>query len=62
MRELASRPAGDSTRSVRRQCPGCGETGIDLNMAQGGLQLETETRSPVLDFEVSESFGQQAGM
>ena len=43
-------------------CPSCGQTGIKVNMPEGGLQLETEAKILVLDFDVSESFGQQAGM
>ncbi len=50
------------TRDGELQCPSCGQTGIKVNMPEGGLQLETEAKILVLDFDVSESFGQQAGM
>ncbi len=43
-------------------CPSCTQTGIKVNMPDGGLELETEAKILMLDFDVSESFGQQAGM
>lgn len=42
-------------------CPSCTQTGIKVNMPGGSLDLETEARILMLDFDVSESFGQQAG-
>ncbi len=41
-------------------CPSCEETGIKVNTPEG-FRLETGARILVLDFDVSESFGQQAG-
>ena len=43
-------------------CPSCTQTGIKVNMPDGGLELQTEAKILMLDFDVSESFGQQAGM
>lgn len=48
-------PTGDLT------CPSCTETGIKVNTPDG-FRLETEAKILMLDFDVSESFGQQAGM
>lgn len=37
-------------------------TGIKVNLPEGGLTLEAESTILVLDFDVSESFGREAGM
>lgn len=50
------------TASGELQCPSCTQTGIKVNMPDGGLELQTEAKILMLDFDVSESFGQQAGM
>ena len=42
-------------------CPSCTQTGIKVNMPDGGLELQTEAKILMLDFDVSESFGQEAG-
>lgn len=42
-------------------CPSCTQTGIKVNMPDGSLDLATEATILVLDFDVKESFGQEAG-
>jgi len=41
-------------------CPSCAQTGIKVNFA-GGLQLEENTETILVDFDVSETFGKEAG-
>jgi len=49
------------TATGELKCPSCTQTGIKVNMPDGGLELQTEAEILMLDFVVSESFGQQAG-
>lgn len=42
-------------------CPSCEQTGIKVKLPGGALRLDDESRILVLDFDVSESFGRQAG-
>lgn len=42
-------------------CPSCTQTGIKVNTPDD-FRLETEAKILMLDFDVSQSFGQQAGM
>ena len=48
-------PAGDLIR------PSLAETGIKVNLPGGTLELEGEEKNLILDWNVAESFGQQAG-
>lgn len=41
-------------------CPSCGETGIKVNTPED-FRLEAESKILVLDFDVNESFGREAG-
>lgn len=43
------------------QCPSCTETGIKVNLPDGSLTLETESKIILLDFDVAQSYGRQAG-
>ena len=43
------------------QCPSCEQTGIKVKLPGGNIRLDEETRIIMLDFDVSESFGKQAG-
>jgi hypothetical protein len=42
------------------QCPSCGQSGLKVSFA-GALVLEGTEEQVVVDFDVSESYGQQAG-
>lgn len=42
-------------------CPSCGKSGLKLNFRNGGLEVTGETLV-LADFDVSQSFGHQAGM
>lgn len=47
--------------SGRLNCPSCQQTGIKVNLPDGGLTLENGETGLVLDFDVAQSFGRQAG-
>lgn len=47
--------------SGRLMCPSCPQTGIKVNLPDGGLALEGGETGLVLDFDVAQSFGRQAG-
>ena len=47
--------------SGRLNCPSCQQTGIKVNLPDGGLTLESGQTGLVLDFDVARSFGRQAG-
>lgn len=57
--EAASRLGLSADGSL--QCPSCSQTGIKVNLPDGGIDLQTESRLVVLDFDVRQSFGRQAG-
>lgn len=42
------------------QCPSCGQSGIKVNF-NGGLTLDADAETLVVDFDVAETFGHQAG-
>ncbi len=44
------------------QCPSCTETGIKINLPSGAVRLEDEAKILVLDFDVSQSYGLEAGL
>lgn len=52
----------DLTATGTLICPSCEETGIKVNIAQGGITLESESKVLLLDFDARQSFGRQAGM
>lgn len=43
------------------QCPSCEQSGVKVNVPEGGLQIDQETSIVMLDFNVGESFGRVAG-
>lgn len=47
--------------SGRLMCPGCPQTGIKVNLPDGSLTLESGETGLLLDFDVAQSFGRQAG-
>ena len=42
------------------KCPSCAQTGLKIKLGNGGVELDGET-AVVLDFDVSQSFGHEAG-
>jgi len=42
------------------KCPSCTQSGLKVNF-RGGLQLKSEAKVVVLDFDVSQSFGRERG-
>jgi hypothetical protein len=55
-----SLPAG-TTATGTLQCPSCAQTGIKVKFAGGGVTLDDDAEILVVDFDVSQSFGRQAG-
>lgn len=49
------------TRTGSLRCPSCPQTGIKVNLPGGGITLDGDQKIVLLDFDVSESFGRQAG-
>lgn len=43
------------------KCPSCTQTGVKVNLPEGGLEVADGTTIVMLDFNVSESFGHTAG-
>lgn len=44
------------------ECPSCTETGIKVNLPDGVVTLEDAGKILVLDFDVAQSFGREAGL
>jgi hypothetical protein len=42
------------------KCPSCAQTGLKIKLGNGGVELDGET-AVVLDFDVAQSFGHEAG-
>ena len=59
VRDGAEHPDGLETTG-NLQCPSCGQTGIKVRFP-GSLDLEEGEHGLLLDFDVAESFGRQAG-
>lgn len=53
-------PAGTTTDGTL-QCPSCAQTGIKVKFADGGVTLDDDAEVVLVDFDVSQSFGRQAG-
>lgn len=53
-------PAG-TTATGTLQCPSCAQTGIKVKFAGGALTLDDDAEVVLVDFDVSQSFGRQAG-
>jgi hypothetical protein len=52
----------DGVRSDGRLvCPSCAQSGLKVKLPGGGLRMEEGTTVMVLDFDVSQSFGKEAG-
>lgn len=43
------------------QTPSFDQSGLKVNLPQGELELEGESTTWLVDFDVAESFGQEAG-
>lgn len=55
-------PEGESGDVVGTlKCPSCTRSGVKVNLPDGGLEIDEESVVLMLDFNVSESFGHQAG-
>ena len=46
---------------IVQQAPGGAQTGLKVNLPQDDLALEGESTTWLVDFDVAESFGQEAG-
>lgn len=42
-------------------CPSCGQSGLKVNLPGGGVRIQGEEKVLLLDFDVAQSFGRQAG-
>jgi hypothetical protein len=56
----ATLPAG-TTASGTLRCPSCAQSGLKVKLPGGSLTLEDSTKIVMVDFDVSESFGHEAG-
>lgn len=50
-----------STEDGTLTCPSCAQTGIKVNMPGGSVSLEGDAQVLLIDFDVAQSFGHQAG-
>lgn len=50
-----------STASNTLQCPSCAQSGLKVKLPGGAVRLDEDTNVLLLDFDVSQSFGRQAG-
>lgn len=50
-----------STENGTLTCPSCAQTGIKVNMPGGSVSLEADAQVLLIDFDVAQSFGRQAG-
>jgi hypothetical protein len=50
-----------STQAGTLHCPSCMQSGLKVNMPGGSVRLEEESEVLVFDFDVSQSFGREAG-
>lgn len=50
-----------STEDGTLICPSCAQTGIKVNMPGGSVSLEGDAQVLLIDFDVAQSFGHQAG-
>lgn len=51
----------ESQEAGRLNCPSCQQTGIKVNLPDGGLSVQSGETGLLLDFDVAQSFGRQAG-
>jgi hypothetical protein len=55
---------GGDTYSTERgdlQCPSCSQSGLKINLPGGSVRLEGDANILLVDFDVAQSFGHQAG-
>jgi hypothetical protein len=50
-----------STSDGSLKCPSCAQSGLKIKLPDGGLTLEDGENKLVVDFDVSQSFGHEAG-
>lgn len=58
--EGSAHPEGKAVTG-QLQCPSCAQSGLKVKLPGLALELENEAKVLVLDFDVSQSFGRQAG-
>ena len=56
----AALPAG-TTADGKLNCPSCAQSGLKVKLPGGAVSLDDESTILVVDFDVSQSFGHQAG-
>jgi hypothetical protein len=62
MMEITDPPSSEDPQNIQRlQCPSCGQSGLKVKIPNGALELEEGENTLVLDFDVAQSFGHQAG-
>lgn len=60
--DLSAQEGLDLSGAGQLQCPSCSQTGIAVNLPGGSLTLEQGSTGLILDFDVAQSFGREAGM
>jgi Domain of unknown function (DUF4382) len=50
-----------STGGGSLQCPSCSQSGLKINLPGGSVRLEGDSNILLVDFDVAQSFGHQAG-
>lgn len=55
----AATPAGGTAGSL--QCPSCAQSGFKVKLPGGAVSIDSDSKVLVVDFDVSQSFGHQAG-
>lgn len=50
-----------STEDGTLQCPSCAQSGLKVKLPGGAVRLESDSEVILLDFDVAQSFGKQAG-
>lgn len=53
--------AAYSTAAGTLNCPSCSQSGLKINLPGGSVRLEGDSNVLLVDFDVSQSFGHQAG-
>lgn len=56
----AEHPDG-TTVTDHLQCPSCSQSGLKIKLPGGSIEIQKEARILVIDFDVRESFGHEAG-
>jgi hypothetical protein len=50
-----------STQAGTLHCPSCAQSGFKVNLPGGSIRLEDESEIVLVDFDVAQSFGREAG-